>query len=230
MAKISSENTLTLCSKSFCLKLLLSVCVNAVCLCVNVCSCSEELFIVSTFQSALPSIMLLTSRRFMFWLRTGFPEQLHQERLFKEGIFVSSSFLFFFHLFFSHLFSIKDLATVNWRLQRAGTLPNTNHCRGFFFTSTYQQRQLGLCNCQRCKMRRVSSSSGARCSSWHLSHYTVLRQPQATAGCIFFIFLPISVSSACVLLLFSKTFWGFTDALSPFSPIRFGLVGVKIRG
>lgn len=157
------------------------------------------------FSKHMPSIMLFASRRFMLYLGTGFCEQFHRERLLKRV------FLFLPPFFFSPFFPIKiwQLWTVGFSAPARSQTQTTAEV----FTSTYQQRQLGLCNCQPSKIRRVSSSDGARCSSWHLSHYTALHQPQAMAGCIF---LPISVSSACVLLLFFETFWGFTDALSPF--------------
>lgn len=73
------------------------------------------------FPKRLPSIMLLAIRRFVLRLGTGFCEPLRRDGLL-TSIFVSSSFLF----------SPKDLASVNRRLQCAGTLPNTNHCRGFY--------------------------------------------------------------------------------------------------
>lgn len=63
-------------------------------------------------------------------------------------------------------------------------------------------------------MRKVSSSNGARCSSWHLSRYAVLYQPRATAGCIFCLFL----SPICLVLflcIFRETFWGFTEVFPP---------------
>lgn len=63
-------------------------------------------------------------------------------------------------------------------------------------------------------MHKVSSSNGARCSSWHLSHYTVLYQPQATAGCIFCLFLSL-ICLVLFLCVFRETFWGFTEVFAP---------------
>lgn len=77
------------------------LCVNGVCLCVNVCSCGEDylssaLFKARALNSALhhPQIYALAGN----WLLRA----VAQGETFKESIFVSSSFLvFFLSLFFS---------------------------------------------------------------------------------------------------------------------------------
>lgn len=80
---------------------------------------------------------------------------------------------------------------VPWALVHRHTHTQTNRCRGF--VSAYQRLQFSLITVRPVKRKSVIMpfSAGTHCSSWHLSHHTVLHQPQAMTGCIFCLFLSV---------------------------------------
>lgn len=91
--------------------------------------------------------------------------------------------------------STCEVIVVYWQLGNCtmsiSESTRTNHCWGF--VSAYQQLQFRLITVRPLKCESVikSFSAEGRGSWWHLSHQPVLQQPQAKAGCIFYLFLSL---------------------------------------